>query len=139
MLITYLGFYRARKAQGLADQYLPYVAPLTPYAPVVSLICGCTALVFVGFDVFSPFSIRGFITSYFALLWAAVMFGVGRFLVWKRGGKMGFIAAKDADLLSGKDEIDEECRHWEEGGIEEVEKARLAKMSVGRRTWEKMW
>ncbi|EEY19350.1 hypothetical protein D7B24_004494 [Verticillium nonalfalfae] len=139
MLITYLGFYRARKAQGLADQYLPYVAPLTPYAPVVSLICGCTALVFVGFDVFSPFSIRGFITSYFALLWAAVMFGVGRFLVWKRGGKMGFIAAKDADLISGKDEIDEECRHWEEGGIEEVEKARLAKMSVGRRTWEKMW
>ncbi|CRK24803.1 hypothetical protein BN1708_003921 [Verticillium longisporum] len=139
MLITYLGFYRARKAQGLADQYLPYVAPLTPYAPVVSLLCGCTALVFVGFDVFSPFSIRGFVTSYFALLWAAVMFGVGRFLVWKRGGKMGFIAAKDADLLSGKDEIDEECRHWEEGGIEEVEKARLAKMSVGRRTWEKMW
>lgn len=136
MLVTYLGFYRARKAQGLADQYLPYVAPLTPYAPVVSLLCGCTALVFVGFDVFSPFSIRGFVTSYFALLWAAVMFGVGRFLVWKRGGKMGFIAAKDADLVSGKDEIDEECRHWEEGGIEEVEKARLAEMSVGRRTWE---
>ncbi|KAG7137172.1 proline-specific permease put4 like protein [Verticillium longisporum] len=139
MLVTYLGFYRARKAQGLADQYLPYVAPLTPYAPVVSLLCGCTALVFVGFDVFSPFSIRGFVTSYFALLWAAVMFGVGRFLVWKRGGKMGFIAAKDADLVSGKDEIDEECRHWEEGGIEEVEKARLAEMSVGRRTWERMW
>ncbi|KAM0330599.1 hypothetical protein ACHAQA_003548 [Verticillium albo-atrum] len=139
MLITYLGFYRARKAQGLANQYLPYAAPLTPYAPIVALICGCTALLFVGFDVFSPFSIRGFITSYFAIAWAVIMFGVGRFLVWKRGGKMGFIAAADADLVSGKDEIDEECRHWEEGGIEEVEKARLAQMNVGRRTWERMW
>ncbi|KAH6662877.1 amino acid permease-domain-containing protein [Verticillium dahliae] len=60
----------------------PYVAPTEPYAPVVSLLCGCTALVFVGFDVFSPFSIRGF----------------------DRGGKMGFIAAKDADLVSeGRD------------------------------------
>ncbi|KAG7118492.1 hypothetical protein HYQ44_005635 [Verticillium longisporum] len=64
-------------------------------------------------------------------------FAIGSHL--QRGGKMGFIAAKDADLVSGKDEIDEECRHWEEGGIEEVEKARLAEMSVGRRTWERMW
>jgi amino acid transporter len=42
-------------------------------------------------------------------------------------------------LWSGKAEVDAECRHWEEGGIAENEKARLAQLPFMRRTWEKMW
>lgn len=38
-----------------------------------------------------------------------------------------------------KDEIDEECREWEEGGLEENEAKRLSQMSFVQRTWERMW
>ena len=60
------------------------------------------------------------------------------FKYW-REGRGGFVNPHDADLFSGKAEIDAECRHWEDGGIEEVEKARLANMRGIRRFWEKMW
>ncbi|PVI02263.1 proline-specific permease [Periconia macrospinosa] len=138
MLVTYLFFWRARKAQGLTDEQLPYVAALTPWAPMVALFFGCCSLLFVGFDVFKPWDLRGFITSYFALAFAAFMFVVGKFKYW-REGKGGFVSAKDADLYSGKAEVDAECRHWEEGGIEEVERARLAEMPFFVRQWEKLW
>ncbi|CAI6336225.1 unnamed protein product [Periconia digitata] len=138
MLVTYLFWYRARKAQGLTDDQLPYVAAFTPWGPIVALTLGCLALIFVGFDVFVPWDLRGFITSYFALAFAAVMFLIGT-IKYQREGKGGFVSAKDADLYSGKAEVDAECRHWEEGGIEEVEKARIAEMPFVRRQWEKIW
>lgn len=135
-----MGFYRAKKAQGLSDDLLPYVAPLTPWSPLMSLTIGILALVFVGFDVFSPeFSVRGFVTSYFGLIFAIVMFGVGRVLFRLQGRSSEFVDPKEADLWSGKAECDAECRHWEEGGIEENEKARLAEMSALRRAWERCW
>ncbi|KLP21546.1 putative general amino acid permease [Fusarium fujikuroi] len=137
MLLAYIGFYRARKAQGLTDESLSYVAPYTPYTPIMALALGCTAIFFVGFDVFSPFSLRGFITSYFAVAFTAVMYLVGKIKYWREG--KGIVNPKDADLITGKAEIDEECRHWEEGGIEEVERARLAEMTWARRAWERMW
>lgn len=138
MLITYLGFYRARKAQGLTNDQLPYAAPFTPWAPIAALTVGCLTLFFVGFDIFSPFDVRGFVTSYFALFFAAFMFGVGKIKYW-REGRGGFVDPKEADLIGGKAEIDEECRHWEDGGINEVEKARLAELNWLRRSWERMW
>ncbi|TEA14662.1 putative proline-specific permease put4 [Colletotrichum sidae] len=134
MLITYMGFYRARVAQNFPPETLPYLAPLTPWFPALALVLGVLALIFVGFDNFYPFSVRGFITSYFGLI-----FGIFTFVIWKVLKKTRFVQPKEADLVSGKAEIDAECRHWEEGGIEEVERARLAEMSVLRRTWEKMW
>ncbi|KAH6695092.1 proline-specific permease [Plectosphaerella plurivora] len=139
MLITYMGFWRARKAQGLESSQLPYVAPLTPWAPMVSLAVGLIALIFVGFDVFSPFSVRGFVTSYFGLIFSIVMFGVGRLLFHFRGRPSGFVNPAEADLWSGWAEANAECAHWEEGGIEENEKKRLAEMSFAKRTWERMW
>ncbi|KAF2013488.1 lysine-specific permease [Aaosphaeria arxii CBS 175.79] len=138
MLITYLCWWRARKAQGLTNDMLIYAAPLTPWAPMVALVFGCCALLFVGFDVFKPFSVRGFVTSYFAIAFCLFMFLVGRIKYW-REGKGGFVSPKTADLYTGKAEIDAECRHWEEGGIENVERARLAEMPFWRRQWEKIW
>lgn len=137
MLLAYIGFYRARKAQGLTDGSLSYVAPFTPYTPIMALTIGCIAILFVGFDVFSPFSVRGFVTSYFAVAFTAVMYLIGK-IRYLREGK-GIVDPKSADLITGKAEIDEECRQWEEGGLEEVEKARLAEMNWVRRTWERMW
>ncbi|KAL8367270.1 hypothetical protein RB599_010319 [Gaeumannomyces hyphopodioides] len=113
IMIAYIGFYRARNAQGMDTAILPYVAPLTPYSSYLALALGCTAVLFVGFDTFSPFEYRFFKTS--------------------------FVNPAEDDLISGKKEVDEECRHREDGGIQENVRARLAEMNFLRRTWEKMW
>ncbi|TLD08647.1 uncharacterized protein PgNI_07065 [Pyricularia grisea] len=134
MVITFLGFYRARNAQGLDPQTLPYLAPFAPYSAYLALFLGCVAILFVGFDSFGPFDVRSFITSYFGLA-----FGVFMYVFWKVFKRTKAVDPMEADLYSGKKEVDEECRHWEEGGIEEVERARLAQMSFARRCWERLW
>ncbi|KAI0598921.1 amino acid permease/ SLC12A domain-containing protein [Biscogniauxia sp. FL1348] len=134
MLIAYLGFYHARQAQGMDPATLHYRAPWAPYTAYFALVIGVVALLFVGFDSFGPFDVRSFITNYFALA-----FGVFMFVLWKVIKRTKFVSPRDADLISGKKEADEECKHWEEGGIEEVEKQRLAQMSFLRRCWERMW
>ncbi|KAL8376617.1 hypothetical protein RB595_007633 [Gaeumannomyces hyphopodioides] len=134
MMIAYIGFYRARNAQGMDTATLPYVAPLTPYSSYLALVLGCTAVPFVGFDTFSPFEYRDFITAYFAF-----PFGVIMFVGYKVFKKTSFVNPAEADLILGKKEVDEERRHWEEGGIQENVRARLAEMSFLRRIWEKMW
>lgn len=134
MLLIFIGWYRARTAQGLPRESLPYLAPFTPYSAYFALFLGCVALVFIGFDTFVPFKPQGFITSYFCLPYSAVFF-VG----WKvfKGSK--FVKPEEADLVSGKAEVDAECRHWEEGGLEENWHKKLAEMPLWRRCWERIW
>jgi amino acid transporter len=91
-------------------------------------------MIFLGFDTFVPWDTQGFITSYFGLPFALVVF-VG----YKYTKGTRFVSSSAADLYSGKIEIDNECRHWEEGGIEENETQRLAQMNIFRRAWEKCW
>ncbi|KAI0017811.1 amino acid permease/ SLC12A domain-containing protein [Xylariomycetidae sp. FL0641] len=136
MLVAYLAFYHARRAQrpGFDESSLPYRAPWTPWSAYLALGLGVLALLFVGFDAFVPFDPRAFVTSYFA-----VAFGLGAFVFWKLVHRTKFVRSEDADLVSGKQEVDDECRHWEEGGIEFVEKQRLAGMSFPRRCWERIW
>jgi amino acid transporter len=134
MIVAFLGFYHARQSQGMDPATLPYRAPWAPYTTYFALLLGILALLFVGYDAFVPFSTRGFITAYFALA-----FGPFMFLLWKIVKRTKFVKPRDADLISGKKEIDDECRHWEEGGIEENEEKRLALMSFSRRCWERIW
>ena len=134
MIMTFIGWYRARKAQGLTDDKLYYVAPLSPYAAWLALLIGCLALFFIGFDQFVPFNVRGFITSYFCLPYTAILF-VG----WKVVKKTKWVDPAHADLVTGKAEADLECRRWEEGGIEENWKRQLAAMPFWRRCWERIW
>ena len=134
MLVAFVGFYHARNAQGMDPATLPYRAPLAPYSAYLALTLGVVMLLFVGYDAFDPFDTRGFITNYFGLAW-----GVFMFVFWKVLKRTRFVRPADADLISGKKECDDECRHWEEGGIEEVEKERLAQMSFARRCWERLW
>ena len=46
---------------------------------------------------------------------------------------------RTADLVSGKAEVDEECRVWEDGGLLEKRKLELAAMPWWKRIWERMW
>lgn len=134
MLITFVGFYRARRAQGLDPSMLPYTAPLAPYSAYLGIGLGCLMLLFVGYDAFSPFGTRSFITAYFADFFAIFMF-----LAWKILKRSKFVKPAEADLVSGKAEVDEECRHWEEDGFKEVEEQRLAKMNLVHCLWERIW
>jgi len=74
MLWTYLGWHYAKRAQGIKDSDLPYVAPWNPYAAYFGIVIGCLVMVFIGFDTFVPWSTQGFITSYFGLAFGVVMF-----------------------------------------------------------------
>ncbi|KAH7312596.1 amino acid permease/ SLC12A domain-containing protein [Stachybotrys elegans] len=134
MLFTFIGWYRARTAQGLPVSSLYYVAPLNPYAAYFATLLGCLALFFIGFDVFEPFRTQAFITSYFCLPYTAILF-----LGWKFIKGTKFVDPKHADLVSGKAEVDAECSIWEEGGIEENYRKSLAEMTFARRCWERMW
>lgn len=134
MIVIFLGWHRARRAQGMPDAALPYVAPLAPYWPWFALFLGCVALLFIGFDAFSPFSVQGFVTGYFCLPYSATLF-----VFWKLYKGTSLVRPEEADLVSGKAEADAECAQWEEGGIEENWQRRLAAMPWWQRYWEKMW
>ncbi|ETI20678.1 hypothetical protein G647_07020 [Cladophialophora carrionii CBS 160.54] len=134
MLWTYIGWYRALKAQGIDRNSLPYKAPFAPYTAWLAIGIGCVVMLFIGFDCFVPWSTQGFVTSYFGLA-----YGVSMFVFWKVVKRTKWVDPKTCDIWSGKAEIDEECKEWEDGGFEEVEKARLAQMNIVRRTWERLW
>lgn len=106
---------RALKAQGISRKKgqteLPYIAPLAPWSAICRITVGCLVILFIGFDSFVPWSTRGFVTAHFGLALAFVTFAG-----WKVFRHTRFVKAQACDLVSGKKEIDEECRVWEEGG-----------------------
>jgi len=134
MLWTFLGWYRAVTVQGLDRDSLSYKSPFAPYPAWLALSVGCIVMLFIGFDVFVPWSTEGFVTSYFGLV-----FGVIMFVFWKVFKRTKWTNPRTCDIYSGKAEIDEECEQWEDGGLEENERMRLAQMNFARRTWERIW
>lgn len=134
MLVIFVFWHRARRHQGLKNSSLPYVAPLQPYGAYFALVLGLTALVFIGFDSFVPFKARGFVTGYFCIPYSITLYFGCK--IWK---KTKLVDPRTADLVSGKAEVDEECRVWEEGGIEKNYKASLAELPFWRKCWERLW
>ncbi|KAJ5122515.1 hypothetical protein N7448_003647 [Penicillium atrosanguineum] len=135
MLCVFIGWYRALKAQGIdRKQFVPWASPWQPYAAIWAICIGSVTAIFNGFSVFKPFSVQGFVTSYFGLAFWVVMY-----VFWKVYHRTKLVNPAEADLYSGKAEVDEECKLWEDGGWEERRKAELAQMNWGRRVWEKMW
>ncbi|KAF9892702.1 hypothetical protein FE257_001104 [Aspergillus nanangensis] len=135
MTCVFIGWYRALRAQGIdRKEYLPWISPWQPYMAIMAIVLGFTTALFNGFAVFKPFSVQGFVTAYFGLAFFVVMF-----VFWKVWHKTKWVDPATADIYTGKAEIDEECRHWEDGGWIEKRNAELAQMNIVRRTWEKMW
>lgn len=134
MLLVFVGWYHARVAQNLPLSQLSYVAPFAPYSAYFALFLGCVALLFIGFDSFSPWDTQAFVTSYFCLPYSAVLF-----VAWKVFKGTRLVKPEEADLISGKAETDAECRHWEEGGLEENWRRTIAHMPFWRRCWERLW
>lgn len=131
-------FLRLSKSPEITEDTIifPFIAPGGSWTPYTCALLGSTISIFIGFDVFYPFSYRGFITSYFGLFWFAVMF-----LFWKVFKRTKFVDIKDIDIyLHGrKQAIDDECRHWEYGTTDEANREGLKKMNVFSRAWRKGW
>lgn len=108
ILTTHVWFLRARKAQGLPDSAMPYVAPLGIYGTYFALgFCILIALT-KNFDVF-VISLKGyfdyptFITGYLGIpLYLIMIFG-HKFIT-----KSKQVTPLEADFYAGKDIIDRE-------------------------------
>lgn len=127
MIVTWIGWYKGLKAQSVSRDSLHWKAPLMPYAAYVAVGSGCTIIIFIGFDCFSPFSVQGFITSYFGMAFAAAVF-----IFWKLYKRTKFVRPAEMDLWSGKAEVDAECSIWEVHGKDDPRSA------IGR-LWDKLW
>lgn len=126
-MVTWAGWNRALKAQGIDRDTLHWKAPFMPYGAYIGIGTGCVVIIFLGFDVFSPFSVQGFITGYFGVLFTVVCF-----VFWKILKRTKLVKPEEADIWSGKEEVDAECRVWEEG---EDDRSRNA----AYRFWDRLW
>lgn len=56
------------------------------------------------------------------------------YVLWKVLKRTKAVDPREADLVSGKAEVDEECRHWDESP--EKERAEMTRME---RIWDSCW
>jgi len=162
MTWVFIGWRRALKAQGIVRQgennfkasswslfknknenkqplpgiVFPFTAPCGSWTPYLTIFIGGSTSIFVGFDIFQPWSLKGFITSYFGLAWFTFMF-----IFWKIFKRTKFVTPSEVDICAAgkKQAVDEECRFWEEGFGDEAERAELAKKGFVIRAWASFW
>ncbi|PHH89397.1 hypothetical protein CDD83_6155 [Cordyceps sp. RAO-2017] len=122
ILVTYLFFLRARRAQAIPDGAMPYRAPQGLAGTAVALaFCVLIALtksftVFIAHDG-SRFDAREFVTAYLGIpIYLGLIFGH----MWWTGSRR--VRAADADFFTGKDIIDNE----EAAFVERQEERRAA-------------
>lgn len=108
ILVTHIFWYKARQAQGIADDILPYVAPLGIWGSYVALvICIIVALtknydVFVGGD-FGNEKYKTFITGYLGI--PVYLIAIAGHKIFTKSRR---VRPHEADFYSGKDHIDRE-------------------------------
>ncbi|KAF5592913.1 general amino acid permease [Fusarium pseudocircinatum] len=158
MTWVFIGWRRALKAQGITRQgennferslfkrnsdkqpapgiVFPFTAPCASWTPYLCLFIGGSTSIFIGFDIFQPWSLKGFITSYFGLAWFFFMF-----IFWKVFKRTKFVTPATVDIFAEgkKQAVDEECRFWEERFGDEAERDALAKKHFVVRTWARFW
>ncbi|KAJ5161417.1 amino acid permease/ SLC12A domain-containing protein [Penicillium capsulatum] len=100
--ITYLRFHAALKAQNVNRKFLPFSFPLQPYSTYFTLGYLCVIVFFNGFDsIAGGWDVAHFITSYIGF---PLFFGL--FTFWKFFKKMKWKSSEEADLFTGKAELD---------------------------------
>lgn len=132
LLITHIFFIRARRAQCVDEKTLPYKAPLGIIGSSVALFF-CVLVAFTrSFGVFihnhakyGNFDYKTFITSYLG-----IPLYVMAFAGWKIWKKTELIKPHNADIWTGKAEIDREEAEYE---------ALAAIESQNRTGWKKVY
>lgn len=109
MMITYLCFYRACKAQKVDRFSMPlqaWTTKLQPYPAIFGLICTWLIVMFLGAQAFIPkFDINSFLYYYLMFFIAC-----GSFISYKIVFRTKFVKPEEADLFTGLNEIDEHER-----------------------------
>ncbi|GME81538.1 unnamed protein product [Ambrosiozyma monospora] len=103
MIITYLSFYRACKAQGLDRRTFPFVGWLQPWSGILGLILIVGMLGTQGYQVFLPgnWSVESFLFSYLM-----IFIDIALFIFWKVLKRTKFRRPADSDLTSGLEEVE---------------------------------
>ncbi|KAF2867409.1 histidine permease [Massariosphaeria phaeospora] len=109
LLVTHIYFVKARRAQGITDAQMPYVAPFGMIGSYIALFFCCLIAITKNFSAFTHdkeygnFDVKNFITGYLGIpLYLIMIFG------YKFWTKSKGIPPAEADFYTGKDEIDRE-------------------------------
>ncbi|KAI3336719.1 amino acid permease [Xylariaceae sp. AK1471] len=108
ILVTHIWFVRARKAQGLTDDMMPYTAPLGIWGSYVALFICVLVAITKNFDAFIPSitlkdKYTAFITGYIGIpVYLILIFG-HKFYTKSKG-----VRPHECDFYTGKDIIDRE-------------------------------
>ncbi|KID81926.1 dicarboxylic amino acid permease [Metarhizium guizhouense ARSEF 977] len=108
LLVTYIFFLKARRAQNISDSVMPYIAPQGLIGTYISLFFCILILLTKNFDAFIhhdgiTFDYQNFITGYLGIpLYLILLFG--HMIVTKSRG----IGPHEADFYVGKDIVDQE-------------------------------
>ncbi|PSN59970.1 hypothetical protein BS50DRAFT_604880 [Corynespora cassiicola Philippines] len=108
LLVTHIYFVKARRAQGITDDQMPYVAPFGLIGSYIGLFFCCLIAITKNFSAFTrgsygSFDYKTFITGYLGIpLYLILIFG------YKFWFKTKGVKPHEADFYSGKDEIDRE-------------------------------
>jgi amino acid transporter len=114
ILISHIYFVKARKAQGIYNDQMPYVAPLGVYGSWGALCFSILIAIFKGFPLFcykvtaTKGTVPKFDTSTFVTTYLGIPLYIIMFFSWKfyKGTKV--IRPEEADLFGGKARIDAE-------------------------------
>ncbi|KAG7707569.1 hypothetical protein KL930_002653 [Ogataea haglerorum] len=103
MTITYIGFYRALKAQGFDRRALPYRSWFQPYSIYIVTFFVWIQIFVIGYTVFLP---GWWQVSDFLFYYLMIFVNIGLFVFWKLFRRTKFIRSKDVDLVSGLEEVE---------------------------------
>ncbi|KAF2184066.1 hypothetical protein K469DRAFT_709964 [Zopfia rhizophila CBS 207.26] len=109
ILVTHIYFIKARRAQGITNDQMPYVAPFGITGSYIGLFFCCLIALTKNFNVFTydksygNFDYKNFITGYLGIpLYLIMIFG------FKAYHRTKGVRPGEADFYTGKDEIDRE-------------------------------
>ncbi|CZT08718.1 probable DIP5 Glutamate and aspartate permease-able to mediate transport of other amino acids [Rhynchosporium graminicola] len=138
ILIAHICFVNARKAQGIPDSALAYVAPCGKWGSVGALAFSILIAIFKGFALFcwkklgqKRFDTETFVTTYLGFPLYFIMYFGYKFYM-----KTSIIKSEDVDLYSGKARIDREEQEYlaaemERKGIPETKWERIYRLTLG--------
>ncbi|KAH6877202.1 amino acid permease/ SLC12A domain-containing protein [Thelonectria olida] len=104
ILISYLGFRRSIKAQGIPVKSLPNVGPLQPWGAYYALFLSLLVTVFNGYDAFIPH----LKPADFVLKYIGTVIFIANFAWWKSVNKTEFYKRNFVDLFTGRREFQEQ-------------------------------
>ncbi|KAL4970669.1 amino acid permease/ SLC12A domain-containing protein [Aspergillus stella-maris] len=103
ILVSYLHFRRAVRAQNIELSALPYVGILQPYGAYYALFIAVMIIIFNGYDAFVP----GFTTSTLILKYLGTVLFIVNVLWWKVYQKTLWLKPKEVDLVTGQQDLEE--------------------------------